>query len=92
MILSCKSTYNDFNNMQGNWATSKNENVSFTIKKDSIYYLDYNGKYTITFKNNILEIKEENHLINKYTIVKISKDSLILKTDSNILKYCKITE
>lgn len=97
LLLGCKSNqeqlkYN-LEDLIGYWAETAEDDVSFSFNKEGgIKYFDYNDGYNYKYavKDNILTIKEDEHIITKYSIVKMSSDSLNLKTETgDIIKLYK---
>ena len=91
LVLSCASNKNIQKKIQGYWALDRNENVVLIIRKNEVIYPDEEGKLDLKLNKNIMELSEEGHLITKWVIIKITSDSLFLKTEDSILvKYVKI--
>lgn len=88
-IISC-STGSD--QLLGNWALGKDENVEFTIlENNQIKYFEDEYIYNYNVDNNILSISDSGQLVSSYQILKISEDSLVLRTENkNVLRYVKI--
>lgn len=93
ILISCKARTSEYNfdNFYGHWAESKEDNVSFTLLNNGIIkYFEDNDLYHYSIEGNKLVIKEEKHIITKYDIMKITSDSLNLKTETgNIIKLYK---
>jgi hypothetical protein len=88
-LLACKPNQEEvkynLDDLIGYWAETAEDDVSFSFNKEGdIKYFDYNDgyDYKYTIKDNILIIKEEEHIIAKYGIVKMTSDSLGLKTET----------
>ncbi len=81
------------NNLIGYWAESTEDDVSFSFNKEGVIkYFGYDDGYIYNYvvKEDVLIIKEGNHIISKYDIVKINSDSLNLKTETGEqIKYYK---
>ena len=92
-LISCKSPEIKVHELQGKWALSKYDNVSFSVENDSIYYPEYERKYNIKLSKNNLEVFEEGHSVNNFNVVKTSKDSLFLQLQNGKVEgYTKITD
>jgi hypothetical protein len=63
----------------GIWGVSKNENASFNFTRNYVYYVDSDTKLKYVLKGNVLSYYENNVLSFKAIILKLDKDSLILK-------------
>jgi len=88
-LLACKPNQEEvkynLEDLIGYWAETAEDDVSFRFNREGgIKYFDYNDgyDYKYTIKGNILIIKEEEHIIAKYGIVKMTSDSLGLKTET----------
>lgn len=75
-------------NLLGVWGVSINENASFRIQSDSIYYPDNFRSYKYTTKNDSIFIHYDGWIYKG--IFYISNDSLVLKTQNKENKYVKI--
>lgn len=74
----------------GNWALSKEENIEFTITNDKFKDFEHLYDYDYVLNNNKLVVKDSTYVVATYTIKKVTKDSLFLVTPNNILlKYYK---
>jgi hypothetical protein len=79
--------------LQGAWAKSKDDNVSFIIEKDRIQYLEYEGNFTIKINDDKMTLYEDFVKLSEYHILLLTSDSLHLKTEEgNTIKYCKIPD
>lgn len=66
----------------GIWGTSPDENATFQITKDTLYYPDADRRLYYLYKNGKIICFDENNDTNFIcTIVTNSKDSLVLKDD-----------
>lgn len=91
ILYGCKLKFNDTVDLNGVWYEDPNGNASFTIDNNRIYYLDYSGNYYLKIKNSYIRIYEDSIFISKYKIEKVTKDSLFLRTEEDILlKYIKL--
>lgn len=90
-LISCSSYKILEKKIQGYWALGRNENVVFIIRNNDVIYPEDEGKLDLKLNKNIMELSEEGHLITKWKILKVTSDSLFLKTDdSTLVKYVKI--
>ena len=77
-------------NLIGNWALSKEESIEFTITNNKFKDFEHLYDYDYVLNKNKLVVKDSTYVVTTYTIKKISKDSLFLVTQNNILlKYYK---
>ncbi|WP_439484487.1 hypothetical protein [Cyclobacterium plantarum] len=91
VITSCGTTGQvNKDNLIGNWATSPDENVEFTITDKNIKYFEDDYLYTYEIKRNTFSLIDSGHLIANYEIMSLTTDSLIWKTESgNVLRLVK---
>lgn len=89
--LSCSGQKSLLQKMQGAWAPSRDQNVSFVITKNTVFYPEDNGKLDFKLNRNTMKLSEEGHSIAKWVVIKVTSDSLFLKTeDLSIIKLVKI--
>jgi len=72
--------------MLGIWASVGDENASFAIDKDSIFYPDHNGKYKYIFRNDSLHIKFDDY-DGHYLVRMRGADTLVLVADEQNVFY-----
>jgi hypothetical protein len=90
-MLSCNSSKDMHEKIQGYWALEKDDNVVFIIKKNNVIYPEDEDKLKLHLNKNVMELSEEGHFITKWQVIKITSDSLFLKMeDSTLVKYVKI--
>lgn len=97
-IFNCKSALinDDWRNLiKGDWAENNDDNISFSISDSTIVYFDsdYQYNYKIDDNKNLI-ILDLNSIVLEFKILKISRDSLHIKSlnDGNkdiIYKYYK---
>lgn len=85
ILLSCYSD-NKMNNKDiiGCWQRNKEDNVDMIFNKTQVEYFGNDYLYYYKIKNNQLSIMENDKIVLKYTIVKLTKDSLILQDLENL--------
>ena len=83
ILLSCKNNLKDTKLLDGVWGESEKDNALFVIKNDTLRYVEYyETPYLAQIVKNKLVIKYlDNKVLSESYILKISKDSLVLKTD-----------
>jgi len=65
--------------LDGIWGSNEKSNADFGIYGDSIYYVDPNLWYKISYSQDTLKIFQEDKFIEKILVQRVDKDSLILK-------------
>lgn len=97
-IVNCKSTVIDVNwrsLIKGDWAENNEDNISFTISDSTIIYFDSDYQYNYKVEDNKnLKILDSSKIVLEFNILKISRDSLHIKSlnEGNkdiIYKYCR---
>ncbi len=93
ILFSCEGFDNkviEKESLIGNWALSKEENIEFTITSNKFKDFEHLYDYHYVLDKNKLVIKDSIYIVATYTIKKVSKDSLFLITQNNVLlKYYK---
>ena len=83
-----KKVYNK-NLLTGVWAENKDDNALFYIENDSIYFVEHqNTPLPVNLINNEFVIYFDKYT-SKSEILKLTNDSLIYKSDSDIIKLYK---
>jgi hypothetical protein len=97
-VFNCKSVLinDDWRNLiKGDWAENNDDNISFSISDSTIVYFDSDYQYNYKIDDNKnLTILDLNSIVLEFKILKISRDSLHIKSlnDGNkdiIYKYYK---
>lgn len=72
----------DKNLLSGVWAENEDENAIFEIKGDTLRYVEFYGTpYFYKLVGDSIKIYLENEYVSGSKILKISQDSLVLKSD-----------
>lgn len=92
-FISCNvaSQHSVNNRYLGHWAISNEDDVSFSIVKNGIIkYFENDNQFTYKVKRDSFIIEEEGYVIGSFQVLKISADSLHLKSeDGEITKFVK---
>lgn len=98
ILVQCKPSFdlkNTYTQIIGTWAQNEEVNADFVISKKRIEYFDtgYSYDFEINDEKDFI-ILDSNKIVLKFKIIKLSKDSLIIKSknDGNrdlIYKYYK---
>jgi hypothetical protein len=82
--FNCKSALNDVNwrsLIKGDWAEKNEDNISFSISDSTIVYFDSDYQYNYkTDDNKNFTVLDSNKIVLEFKILKISKDSLYIKS------------
>jgi hypothetical protein len=70
---------NTSNALDGVWSSNEKSNADFGIYGDSIFYVDPNLWYKISYIQDTLKIYKEDKYIERILVQRVDKDSLILK-------------
>ncbi|WP_194777807.1 hypothetical protein [Pararhodonellum marinum] len=91
MFTSCNTNSKiDKNDLIGDWATSPDENIVFSITNENIKYFEDDYLYNYKIEQETFSLVDSGHLIASYEIILLTKDSLIWKAEEgNILKLLK---
>jgi hypothetical protein len=77
--------------IKGCWSQNKNDNVELIFNQTNVEYFGTEYLYEYKIDDNSLLIMESGKIVLKYKIIKLSQDSLILKsTDNEIYEYFKL--
>jgi hypothetical protein len=83
-VFNCKSTVIDVNwrgLIKGDWAENKEDNISFSIYDSTIIYFDSDYQYNYKVDDNKnLKILDSSKIVLEFKILKISRDSLHIKS------------
>lgn len=75
--------------LTGVWAENKDDNALFYIENDSIYFVEHQDTpFLVDLINNEFVIYFDKYT-SKNEILKLTNDSLIYKSDSDIIKFYK---
>jgi hypothetical protein len=76
LLAQCKSTFD----IKGTWAQNRNENADFVISEKQIEFFDDPIRYSYQLNDRKdLTILDSNKIVLNFTIIKLTKDSLIIK-------------
>jgi hypothetical protein len=68
----------------GAWAEKEDENVKFIITKNNFEYFDTNYSYSYKLiDNNELVVLDSSKVVLKFEVLKLAKDSLVLKSKNS---------
>jgi hypothetical protein len=95
ILIGCNESENLYTNIIGCWLQNENENVDMIFTETG--KLEYFGNeylYNYEIENNKLSILDSNNVVLEFTIINLTKDSLILKKDDHkkVYKYLKLKE
>ncbi len=72
--------------LDGVWAENQEDNALFYIEDDSIYYTDSQDKpYALEFRGSYFSVHYDDY-ISKAELLKLTQDSLVYKSSTNIIK------
>lgn len=84
-----KQTDDNKNKLMGVWGPSINENASFWIQQDSVYYPEHFKSYKYSTKKDSIFIFYEGWIVKaKYSF---SHDSLIMRNEDKVERYVRFT-
>lgn len=93
LFFSCYSGYKMNNkDIIGCWLRNKEDNVEMIFNKTHLEYFGNDYLYSYKINNNQLSILDNDKIVLKYNIIKLSKDSLILqdRESGEIDRYFKM--
>lgn len=78
--------------IKGIWTSGESENASFSIKKDSILFVDTFEYLKYELRNDTLIYLDDNIPFFKIRVIKADKDSLVLSSEDGIRRLWRFKD